>query len=140
MKQTYYIAIAMLALLITTATVGISSFAASNNPGFSGMAPDRQEMQQVVENGDYTAWSTIMQERADTMCQRAEELKGKINEETFAKIQTAHQLMQNGEIESAKAIFEELGMQGPRGRKGFGPGEGRGFHKGIAPESQQNNQ
>lgn len=140
MKQTYYIAIAILALLITTATVGISSFAASNNPKFPGMAPNRQEMQQAIEESDYTAWSTIMKEKAETMCQRAEELKGKINEETFAKIQKAHQLMQNGEIESAKAIFEELGMQGPWGKKGFGPGEGRGLHKKIPLESQQSSQ
>ena len=126
MKKSYYVTAAVLGLLITTAAVGITSFAATNNPDFSGLAEKRQAIRQAVTDGDYDSWAAVMQEKVQAMRDRANEMEGRINQETFDKFQEAHQLMQDGDVEGAKAIFEELGMKGPGPR-----GMNKGFHKGF---------
>jgi len=127
MKKSYYFGVAVLGLLITTAVVGITSFAATDNKKPDWPAK-RGEMRQMVTDVDYDTWSSTMQERVAEMRQRADEIEGRINQETFNKLQEARQLMQDGDTEGAKAMFEELGLpgHGPRGM-------GKGFPKGPFP-------
>ena len=126
MKKTHYAIVAMLGLLITTAVVGITSFAATDNAIKPDWKAQHQEMRQIMIDGNYEAWSQSMQEKVTYLRQHADELEGSINQETFNKLQEAHQLMQDGDIEGAKTIFEELGIAGPGPR-----GMGKGIHKGL---------
>jgi Spy/CpxP family protein refolding chaperone len=61
------------------------------------------EVREAIENGDYQAWADLMNERPN-----ANEL---INEETFAKLQEMHELMQAGDKDAAKKIADDLGVQ-----------------------------
>lgn len=120
MPKTYYLAAAMLSLIITTAVVGITTFAQTpaNNlrPNFD---EHRQELKQIMIDGDYESWSTIMKERVTELRAHATELESNINQETFNQLTAAHQLMQEGKFDEAKAIFKELGIPGPFGPHGM---------------------
>jgi len=148
MKKSYYLAVAILGLLLTTGAVSLVSLAATDETGMAQpkMAgtppPNRGEnqpaTQQAIINGDYDTWATAMQEEVTALRQRADEMEGKISQGTFAKLQEAHKLMQSGDTSGAKAIFEELGMFGPfHGKsKGF-EGEGRGLRPDQKPPCEQ---
>ena len=134
-KQSYYYAAAaVLGLAITTAIFGVTSFAASDNNAPPTWSQHHQEMHQAIIDGNYDSWASAMQEKVDLMRQQANEMEGIINQETFNKIQEAQQLMQSGDTQGAKAIFEELGLKG-----GYGF-VGRGFHKGMHLGCQTNDQ
>ena len=62
-----------------------------------------------------------------------EHIEAKINQDTFDKLAQAHQLMQDGKRDEAKAIFDELGMFGPMGHMG-GRGMGRPADAPADPE------
>ena len=88
--------------------------------GGRGMQPQNQtELFQAMENNDYAAWKELMGDNPITE---------KITQDNFAKFVQAHELMREGQVEEAKAIHEELGLQGPerRGLKGDKEGDFRG--------------
>ena len=98
-----------------------------------------EEMKEIVDNGDYSAWETIMNEKVDQMINKAEELEATINEETFVNIQEVHALMQAGDFEGAKELKEELGLDsfGKGHMKGeFKDGKGFGPKHGFGPKSK----
>ncbi len=77
-----------------------------------------EAVRNAMEAGDYEAWKTAIANAPQ---------KGKmfqnVDEATFAKMVEAHKLMQTGNIEGAKAIHKELGLQ--KGFRGEGlPGKG----------------
>ena len=124
-KKSHYITTAILGLMITTAVVGVTSFAATPDATTKAdWTAKHQEMKQIMVDGKYDAWNTTMQEKIYTMHTRADELESKINQDTFNKLTEAHQLMENGDKEGAQEIREELGLGGP-GQKG------KAFHKGF---------
>jgi hypothetical protein len=96
-----------------------------------------QAIQQAIENNDYEAWRTLMQQKQDLMAEK--EFAPKVNileiidsQEKFDKLVQAWQAMQSGDYETAKAIQEELGfpkIPGLWGLKGKGFGQFMRNHK-----------
>jgi len=128
MKKSYYVTAVVLSLLITTALVSVTTFAASDNGNKPAWLEKRQEVRQAIVNGDYDAWASAMQEKVQTMHDRADELESNITLERFEQLQQVHQLIQDGQKDEAKELMAELGL------KGFGPrvkGFKRGFHQGF---------
>jgi hypothetical protein len=82
----------------------------------------------ALDNNDYSAWQTAIVDSPN-----ADELTSTINESNFSQLVEAHQLMQDGDREGAKAIMEELGINGMFGGRG-GHGEGG---MGNNPEQNQ---
>ncbi len=96
-------------------------------PGRHGQgSADKEAMQSAIENNDFSAWKTAMENRVTQKQQHLSDLSGKINEDTFNKMVTAHQLRQEGKTDEARAIMEEMGFQQGRGGKGMGMGMGLG--------------
>ena len=120
MPKTYYFAVAVLGLLITTAAVGIVSFAQTTadttQPDFRAK---HQEFNQAIIDGDYETWSENMRQRVEDLRTYATQLESQINQDTFDQLTAAHQLMQEGKPDEARTIFEELGMPGPLGHHGM---------------------
>lgn len=137
MEKKQYLLAAFLGLLVTTAVVASTSFAFGNKAGSDvKMNNDREQVQQAITDNDYSAWASAMTTRVTEMRQQATDLETKINQDTFNKLTQAHQLMQAGKTDEAKAIFDELGMFGP----GMGRGHmgGRGMGMGAANAQNQN--
>ncbi len=61
-----------------------------------------EEMEDALESGDYQAWEALMNERPNTDVE--------INQETFEKMQQAHEYREQGDKDSARKIMEELGL------------------------------
>jgi hypothetical protein len=72
---------------------------------------DAEEIRKAIKNGDYRAWADLMKDKPN-----ADEF---VNEETFAKLKEANELMQAGDNEAAKEIMDELGVNG-LGMRTFG--------------------
>lgn len=74
----------------------------------------REEVRQAIEDNDFETFKELT---ADAP------FADKVTEANFAKMVEAHQLMEDGDHEAARAIMEEIGFPGPHGH---GPrGEGR---------------
>jgi len=78
----------------------------------------KEEMQEIMENGDFAAWKTIHEERAS-------ELDAFVTEANFKVMQEAHKLRADGDFDAAKALIDESGIDFP-GRMGvMGDHQGR---------------
>ena len=78
-----------------------------------------QEMEQAFENGDYQAWSNLMQGKGRVI--------QVVNEDNFAQFAEAHELAEEGKMDEARQIREELGLGlGDGSGKGEGLGNGQG--------------
>ncbi len=139
MNKKQYLLVAVLGLILTTAAVSATTFAfggrgmgAGINSGDNDAKRQQVEaVQQSITNNDYSAWQQAMTTRVSEMRQQATDLEAKINQDTFNKLTQAHQLMQDGKRDEAKAIFDELGMFGPMGHMG-----GRGMGQGMGPKAE----
>lgn len=101
--------------------------AAQPGPNYT---PERHEsMEQAFENKDYAAWKNLMQENT-----RRGRVMDVVNEENFSKFAEAHELMEQGKIEEANQIREDLGLG-----LGHGKGQGRGMHRGYNSENRGQN-
>ena len=81
-----------------------------------------QEMEQAFENNDYQAWKNLMQGKGRVI--------QVINEDNFARFAEAHELAEEGEIDEAKQIRQELGLGLKKGsgqdqQKGSGMGRNK---------------
>lgn len=119
------IAVAAIASVIGVTSLANASFTEGDIEDMDSvqqeMRQDRQEMKDVMDSGDYDAWQAKMHDRVNEMADRLAEMESNINEETFAKMQEAHSLMQSGDNEGAREIMDEVGIGGPmRGRMGPG--------------------
>jgi len=130
------VGLAVVALTASTAFAYQGGFARNNvfsadmTARHEAMTERREAMQNVFVDGDYATWQAQMQERVSDMRNQASELEAKISEDSFAKLQEAHELMVAGDFAGAQAIHEELGWGDKRGfsRRGpGGPGEMRPF-------------
>ena len=93
---------------------------------FTEMQAQRDEMQKVMDNQDYTAWKALMQERLNNS--PIVKTMNVVNENNFSKFAEMHNLMQAGKITEANVIRQELGL--PDRGEGKGMGFGRGMRSG----------
>jgi len=132
-KNKYYLVTGLIGLLVTTAAVASISSASfgekyekkeMHNQEMTEkktmQMENRGEMKSVFENNDYNTWAEMMNEKVDSFCLKAEEMRGNITEENFDKMVQAHQLIQNGEKDEAMALMKEAGFGGD----GYGYGSG----------------
>ena len=82
------------------------------------MQETRKKVQQALETGDYNAWKEAIGDSP-----HAGKLTEVINKENFDTFVQMHEAKQNGDFETAKALAEELGLQG-FGKCGMGHRKG----------------
>ncbi len=75
-----------------------------------------EAMEKAFENKDYTAWKNLMQGGG-----RVTQV---VNKDNFAKFVTAHELAEQGKLQEAAQIRQELGL-GLQNGSGQGMGMGR---------------
>ena len=80
----------------------------------SMMEERRAEMDQVISEG-YDAWKEFVGERP-----HGEQMLEVISEENFDLLVKMHEARSSGDIETAKALAEELGLERPEGKLGKG--------------------
>ena len=104
---------AALSVVATTAIVAGGAYAYQGDRAQRGGNSEQHEaMEQALENKDYNAWQELAPDKG-----KMSEL---ITEENFARFAEMHKLMAEGKTDEAKAIGEELGLEG------FGPMGGMG--------------
>lgn len=92
--------------------------------------PEQHEaIEEAIESGDYDAWVELMDGRGRITTVVTED-----NFETFAAM---HEAMEDGDIEEAQALREELGLGvRPQDGSGFRGGMGRGMmHRSLGDDS-----
>jgi len=81
-----------------------------------------QEMEQAFENNDYNSWKELMSGKG--------KVTQVVNEENFARFAEAHELAEEGKLDEAKQIRQELGLGlGNRNGDGSGQGMGQGWNR-----------
>ncbi len=97
--------------------LGLEDF--KHHKGFEG-GEKMQVVKDALESNDYDAWLEAIKDAPNY-----DEIVVVINESNFGQLVEAHNLMQDGDFEGAKAIAEELGVkdllpnrEGNRGDKG----------------------
>lgn len=75
-----------------------------------------EAMEKAFENNDYNAWKKLMQGRG-----RVTQV---VNKDNFAKFAQAHKLAEQGKVEEATSIRQEMGL-GLKNGSGRGVGMGR---------------
>ena len=78
-------------------------------------AERHEAMTQAFENNDYNAWKELMSGKS-----RVTQV---VTEENFARFAEAHELAEEGNLDEAKQIRQELGL-GLGNRNGDGSGQG----------------
>ena len=92
-----------------------------------------QENMKAIEDaitaGNYNAWKIAIES-----IEKPEKITEKITEETFARYVEMQNALKNGDLETAKTISEELGINaaGMGMRRGRMLPSGGGFHKGCS--------
>ena len=133
-KNKYYLLTGLVGLLVTTALIGSVSSAhwGVNIEKNQEIKQMHQEVRNAFNNNDYNTWQEMMNDKADNLCDKAEEMRENITQENFDKMIKAHELMQDGNKEEAIEIMKELGFGGYGFGFGFGmkPGfRGHMFNK-----------
>lgn len=107
-KTKFYVSSSVAGLIITTLAVGTLASAGNGDAQSrrEQFQNNRSEMSRIMEDNDYNAWQSNMNERVNQMRQRADDLSKMINEDKFNIMRQAHQLMQNNEIDQAKQLLE----------------------------------
>jgi len=92
-KNKYYVLVSLIGLLITTvAVVSITSANWGDKDGFkhgdmSGAIQEKyQGIKTIFENSDYDAWAKMMNEKADLMEEKADEIRQSITQEGFEEM------------------------------------------------------
>ena len=76
-KNKYYLLVSLIGLLITTAAVvSISSANWGDHEKYQGIKA-------IFEDGDYDAWVKMMNEKADLMEEKADEIRASITQDNF---------------------------------------------------------
>lgn len=112
--------ITTLAVVAALAIVNVA--AAANESGLASQAKQlgrrgnaqMEEVKQAVETGDYDAWVQLTSDHP-----KAAEMFKNINADNFHLLNEMYQARQDGDMEKAKEIADELGIEpGPRGPQG----------------------
>lgn len=121
MKNKYVLGLVAFGII---ALLGISMVAAN---GFAWsqedkevMQANREAVQTAVENNDYAAWESLMQERVQKM-------QDNINEGTFEAMKTRHAQMSEFRAAMQEAMGDKEAMQAVREQYDFSGQMGRGI-------------
>ncbi|PIZ74763.1 hypothetical protein COY07_00160 [Candidatus Peregrinibacteria bacterium CG_4_10_14_0_2_um_filter_43_11] len=117
--------LAALVIVVTTSFLKVSAnddSTSSNRFARPQMQGQHQAIGNAIAQNDYDTWQSLMSQSP-----MADKMADKINQATFDKLVEAQKLAQSCDKEGAKAIFDELGLKGPRG--GWEKG-----HQGDRPE------
>lgn len=124
MKKTI-LGLGALALVLGVAVISTSSALAYRGaPSVKGPNYSMERhtaMEKAFENTDYSAWKNLMQNRG-----RVTQV---ITKENFEKFAEAHELMEDGKVEEAKKIRQELGLDLKNGSGKNGGGMGRNHNR-----------
>ena len=98
----------------------VSAYQGDPNTQGSNCTSERHEaMEQAFETNDYSAWKELMNGKG--------RVTDVINEDNFARFAEAHKLSEEGKLEEARQIREELGLglqngsgKGQQNRQGNG--------------------
>lgn len=105
----------VLTTLAVVAALGIVNIAAASQGAMQPQGEQKgalEEVRRAVENNDYEAWAELTQVHP-----KAAELFENINAENFHLLNEMHQAKQNGDMEKAKELADQLGFQpGPRNK------------------------
>ena len=117
-KKTLLLGAALLTgAVILTAPKAVEAYRGDPSVTGPNYTQERHEaMEKAFENKDYTAWKDLMQGRG-----RATQV---VTQENFARFAQAHELAEQGKIEEASQIRQELGLGLQNGSK-RGMGQGR---------------
>jgi hypothetical protein len=117
---------AALVALIAVAGIAGASFAYQGNPDIKGpeySAERHEAMEEAMESSDYETWQDLMTNKG-----RVTQV---VNKDNFDKFVKAHDLTEEGDLEGARAIREELGLNQGFKKGGLYKGErGMGSIKG----------
>lgn len=111
---------AALSVIVTTALIAGISYAYNGSfqkNGFHFVPRNHKAIISAIETGDYNIWREAVGDRPITE---------KITEENFSKFVEMHNLIEEGNFEEARAIGEELGVKGPKGKDMRGDCIGKG--------------
>lgn len=75
--------------------------------GGMGNPEQMQAVMTAIENNDYSAWKDAVGKLAN-----GSEILAKVNETNFSKVVEAYNLAKDGKMDEAKAIVDELGLNG----------------------------
>lgn len=122
MKKYYYIGIAVLALLITTAAVSVATFAFSKSghdwkAGRTWDGKNYQVKSQFMADMTYEEWEAMMQKKVQAMRDKADELESQITEENYEIMLEIYRLKAEGDMEGVKALMEDSDMFGDYDKK-----------------------
>jgi hypothetical protein len=98
-----------------------AAYAYRGDPNVKGpnYSQERHEaMEKAFETNDYNAWKNLIQGKGRVI--------QVINESNFAKFSQAHKLADEGKLEEAKKIRQELGL-GLQNGSGQGQSQGQGY-------------
>jgi hypothetical protein len=116
--------------LLSMALLASNSLAYKGDPSQQGpdCTPEKHElMEKAFEENDYNAWSQLMQGKGKVV--------QVITENNFSRFAQAHQLAEEGKIDEANAIRQELGL-GQQNGQGQGQGLGQGQQKGYGRKNK----
>lgn len=123
MKKTLKLisAIAIIGVVAITnvATTALASEGEEQEGKFRQPHPMMEEIKEAVDNGDYDAFQALIEETGKTP-----PMLENINADNFYLLGEMHQARQNGDMETAKEIADQLGFEKPN------KGMQRGMHKG----------
>ena len=90
-KNKYYLLVSLIGLLITTvAVVSISSANWGDHEKYQGIKT-------IFENNDYDAWAEMMNEKADLMEVKANEIRESITQENFEEMIQMYESKENSD-------------------------------------------
>lgn len=119
MKKSYYIGVAALALLITTAVVNATTFAFDKSDhdwkaGYTHTWEGKnfEAKSQFMTDMTYEQWEIMMQKKVQAMRDNANVLESQITEENFEIMQEIYRLKQAGDIEGVKALMADFEIFG----------------------------
>lgn len=84
--------------------LGLNGFFAQNGQRME----NREELMAAIENGDYETWRTLVEAHPN-----AKQMLEVVNEDNFYLFTEMHDLIQDGDLEGAKAIADDLGLERP---------------------------
>ncbi len=97
--------LSLLVAVLATSFATVSAYAdEGEETGKSPLQQKIQEGREALENGDYEAVAEMYQTRTGQ----------ELSQDQFGVMQEAHTMMQEGNREGAKALFEEAGIEAPK--------------------------